>query len=86
MLGFDLISVHGLAAELAVDGVQVQAVLARYQRERLIKVRAEFIGIAGLAGVVAGDSQPPTQDPDIGLLEAADVIALPAMQGNRDPR
>ena len=49
----------------------------------LFEVRPQFIRCAGLAGVVAGDGQSAAQLL-AGVLEAADIVALPAMDGNWD--
>ena len=78
----DLVAVDLLAAELAVDGVDVEAVFAGQQRVDQFKVGAQFLRVAGLAGVIAGHRQPAAEFGN-GLLEAGDVVALPAMQRNR---
>ena len=51
--------------------------------QRLFKVRPQLVRCAGFAGVVAGDGQPAAQLL-AGVLEPADIIALPAMDGNRN--
>ena len=82
-VGAQLVAVHLAAAHLGVAGVEVEAVAAGNERERLLEVRPQFVGRAGLAGVIAGDGQAAAERL-AGVLEAADVIALPAMDGNRD--
>ena len=55
------------------------------QRQRLFEVGAQFVRRAGLAGVVAGDREPAAEFV-ARVFESADVVALPAMQGDRDRR
>jgi hypothetical protein len=76
-------SIHPLAAELAVERVQVEAVASRNQRKRHRGVGAQLIGRARLARVVAGRRQP-SAEALAETLEAADVIPLPAVQRDRD--
>ncbi len=83
VFGLDLVAVHLFAAELAVERVEVEAVFAGDERERRVEVRAEFIGRAGLAGVVAGH-RDAAAEAFAGVFEAADVIALPAVERDRD--
>jgi hypothetical protein len=79
VLGPDGVAVHELAAEVAVEGVQVEAMLPRDQRERALGVRAQLVRRARLAGVVAGCGEAATETrPE--LLEPADVVALPAVE------
>ena len=54
------------------------------RRERLVEVGAQFVGRARLARVVAGDGQAAA-DRLAGVLEPADVVALPAVQRDRNP-
>jgi len=60
-------------------------VAARDDRKRFLEVAPQFIGGARLAGVVAGDGQPAAQFL-AGVLEAADIIPLPAVDRNGDLR
>ena len=83
MLGLDFVAIDFFAAELAVEGVEVQAVLAGNEGERLVEVGAEFVRGAGLAGVVAGH-RDAAAEAFAGVFEAADVVALPAVEGDRD--
>ena len=55
--------------------------LAGDQREGLDRVAAKFVGRAGLAGIIARDGQSAAELL-AGVFEAADVVALPAMQRN----
>ena len=81
MLGGQFVAIDPLAARLGVAGVQIEAVLSGDEREGLDRVAAQFVGGAGLAGVVARDGQTAAQFL-AGLLEPAHVVALPAVQGN----
>ena len=85
MLGPKLVALDLLAAGLGVAGVEVQAVRAGDQREGLVEVGAQFVGRAGLAGIVARDRQAAA-DRLAGVLEAADVVALPAVERDGDAR
>src|SRR5208283_710150 len=49
MFGADLIAVHFFAAEIAVKRVQVEAMLAGNERQRLLGVGTEFLRGAGFA-------------------------------------
>ena len=85
MFGSDFIAIHLLAAELAVEGVQVQPVFARHERQRQVQISAQFFRRAGLAGIVAGHGQTVAQR-TAGVFETAHVVALPAVQRNGNRR
>src|SRR6266699_2710358 len=76
--GIDFVAVHALAAELAVNRVQIHAMFAGDKRKGLFDVGAQFIRRARLAGVVARDSKAGTERA-AEVFETAEVIALPAM-------
>ena len=79
MLGLDFVAVHFFAAELAVEGMQVEAVLAGNERQRFGRVGAKFIGRARFAGIIArGHDAAGERAAEI--FKAAHVVALPAMQ------
>ena len=83
MLGLERIALDLPAAGLGVAGVQIQAVRAGNERQGLVQVAAQLVGRAGLAGIIAGDGQAAAQllaD----CLKPADVVALPAVQRDRD--
>ena len=84
VVGFDGVAIDLAPAELAVDGVQVQPVLAGQQAVGEVQVGPQLGRRAGLAGVVAGGDQPAAEGAGVGL-EAADVVALPAVERDRDP-
>ncbi len=75
----------GLAAEVGVAGMQIDAVRAGNQGKRFFQVAAQFVERARLAGVVAGDGEAAAEF-GAGFLEAAHVVALPAMHRDRDAR
>jgi len=63
--------------------MQVETVRARHKRDRLLEVLPQFLRRPRLARIIAGDGQSPAQLLP-GPLETADVVTLPAMDGNRD--
>jgi hypothetical protein len=65
--------------KLGVKSVEIETVPSWNQRQRHFGVRAKFVWGAGFAGVIAGHSQTAAQFAAEGL-EAAHVIALPAME------
>ena len=83
MLGLDLVAIDLFAAELAVERVQVQAMFAGNERERLVEIGPEFIRSARLAWVIAGHGDT-TAKTFTGVFKASYVIALPAMQRDRN--
>ena len=85
MFGRDFVAIHFLAAKLAVEGVQVQAVFAGHKRQRQVQISAQFFRRAGLARIVAGHGQTVAQRA-AGVFETAHIIALPAVQRNRNRR
>ena len=80
---FEVSPVNRFAAGFRIGGVQVQAVAAGDQRQGLVQVRAEFNRGPGFAEVVAGDGHAAAQL-RAGALETADIVALPAMEGEGD--
>ena len=82
MFRFNFVAIHLPAAKLSVASVQVEAMSAGNQRERLRRVRAEFIWCAGLPGIIPRGHNATGQRATT-ILEAAHVIALPAVQRNR---
>ena len=81
--GLDRVAIDLLAAKLPVEGVQVHPMPARDQREGLGKVGPQFVGRAGLARVVARHGQAAAE-PSAGVLEAAHVVSLPAVERDGD--
>ena len=83
--GVDLVAVHLFAAEFGVAGVQVEAVSAGNEGKGLLQIGAQLVRRAGLAGIIAGGDQPAAQR-RAEIFKPADVIALPAMEGNGNAR
>ena len=83
VLGLERVALDLPAAGLGIAGVEVQAMRAGQERQRLVQIGSELVGRAGLAGIMAGDRQAA---PELlaRILEAADVVALPAMERDRD--
>jgi len=82
VLHFQFIALDLPAVGLGVDRVQVEPLLAGDEREHFVNICAQFFGVAGAARVVAGHSQSAVEGP--GVLEAGDVVALPAVEADRD--
>jgi hypothetical protein len=61
MSGFELIAIDFRGGGLGIRGVKIEAMAARNQRERFIRIGAQFIGRAGLAGIVARDREPAAE-------------------------
>ena len=61
MLGLELVALDLLAAGLGIDGVQVQPVRAGDQAVGLVQVAAQLVGVARLAGIVAGGGDAAAQ-------------------------
>jgi hypothetical protein len=55
------------------------------EREGLGEIISQFVGRASFAGIIAGDSETAAKG-GVGIFEAADVITLPAMEGDRNAR
>ena len=66
-------------ARFGVHRVQVDAMGAGHERQGRCIVGAQFIGCAGLAGVVAGDRQAAAHV-DAQVFKTGVVVALPAVQ------
>ena len=85
MFGLESVALDLAAAGLGIAGVEVQAMRAGQKRQRLVQIGPELVGRACLARIVAGDRQAASQLL-AGVLEPADVVALPAVQRDRDGR
>ena len=85
VLGLERVALDLPAAGLGVAGVEVQAMRAGQERQRLVQVGPQLVGRAGLAGIMAGDRQAAAQLL-ARVLETADVVALPAVERDRDRR
>src|SRR5579862_6541485 len=78
MLEGDFVAIDFLSAELAVEGVKVQAMFAGNQRKRLVQIGAEFIRCARFAGMVAGGDESAAEG-GVRVFKTADIVALPAV-------
>ena len=79
MFRLNRIAVDFLSAEIAVDGVEVEAVVAREKTEHLLKVLTQLIDAARFAGVVTRHGKTATERARA-FFESDDIIALPAVQ------
>ena len=84
VLGLDGVAVDGLAAEFAVHGVEIDPVAPRDEGEGLLEVGPELVDRPGPARIAARDLQAAAVEARARALEAADVVALPAVDGERD--
>ena len=82
VLGEALVAVDELAAEVAVDLVQVQTVGSRDQALGLEDVGAELVDVAGLAGEVSGSLDASGEVS--GAFEAGYVVSLPAVHAEME--
>src|SRR5688500_36170 len=79
VLRADRVTIDASRPELAVEGVQVEAMFSRDQRQRPRRVAAQLVGRARLAGIVARRGEAATELA-VRLLESADVVSLPAVE------
>jgi hypothetical protein len=82
LVGAQGVTIDLLAVHFSVGGVQIEAVAAGHKRNGLLEIRAQFIGSARFARVIAGHGQARAQLLP-GILESTHVIPLPAMDGDR---
>src|SRR5829696_7472795 len=82
VLRADGVAIDAARSELAVERVQVEAMRARDQRQRLRRVRAQLVRCSRLARIVAGRGQAAAEFA-VRLLEPRDVVSLPAVKRNR---
>ena len=83
VLRLQIVSFDGLPSGLGVDRVKVEPVPARYEGKRLFEIHAEFCRRPCLAGMVSSDGEAAA-DLLVALLEASDVVALPAVERQRN--
>ena len=72
------------SAGLGIAGVEVEAMRAGDQGERLVDVGPKLVGGPGSTGISPGDGEAAA-DRLAEPFEADHVIALPAMERDRDP-
>src|SRR5690606_30620687 len=78
----DGVALDRLSAEVAVDRVQIEAVPTGQQLVNEFEVLTQLVDGAGLAGIVAGGLDAAGER-GVGALETADIVALPAVHGDR---
>ncbi len=71
-------------AEVGIEGVKVQPVSTWNQRKRFVDVLPQLLNGAGLARIVAGGLDAASAECSASGFKAADVIALPAVQRDRN--
>ncbi len=81
--GFEGIAVHTLPTRLGVEGVEGEAVAARQEAEDHLEVGAKFLRGPRTAGIVPR-RHDPTGETGLTHLKTANVVPLPAVQGDRD--
>ena len=79
---FDGVAFDGFAGEVGVDGVEVEAVATGDEFIDEFQVLAELSERAGFAGIVAGGLDAAAGERGAGFFETADVVALPAVEGD----
>ena len=80
----DFVAVDFFAVELAVKGVQVQAMFAGDQRKGFLQIGAKFFRRARFAGIIAGGDQSAAERA-AEIFKSADIVALPAVERNGNP-
>ncbi len=78
MLQLHFVAVNFLTAELTIDFMEVDAVVATEKRAYFQKVGTELIDIAGFAGIVA--VYLDTAGEVTARFESGNVVGLPAVQ------
>ena len=84
MRRLDLVAVDDIGAGLGVECVEVEPLPAGQELEHDIDVGAHLVAVAGAAGMAAGGHDAAGIDPVAGSFKAADVVSLPAVQGDRN--
>ena len=82
MLRTNRIPLDRPAAELAVEGVEVEPMRSGDEGERLCGVGAELVGGSRLPRIIPRRRQAAAQ-PAVRILEPADIVSLPALQRDR---
>ncbi len=82
--GLDFVTVDEFSAVVEIGSVQTQPVLAGNHAERFLDVGAKLADGAGLARIIAGGLNASARELRAGSFEAAHVVSLPTVQGNRN--
>ena len=77
------VAVNLASAHLGVAGMEIQAMASGNDGDGLLEIGAQFRGGGGLAGIISRDGEAAAEFLS-GIFKSADVVALPAMDGNRD--
>jgi hypothetical protein len=80
MLGLNGVAIDEFPAEVAVNGVKIQAMAAGKELVDEVEILAKFIESAGLAGVVAGGLDTAAGQGGVGFFKATYVVTLPTVQ------
>lgn len=84
VLGLERVAVDVGVAGFGVERVEVEALLAGKEFQDDVQVGAHFVAVAGATRVAAGGHDAAGVDGAFGGLETADVIGLPAVEGDGD--
>ena len=76
------VALNLLAAGYRIYRVEIYSLLSGNEREHLVKIRHQLLRRSRLSGVVSGRLY--TAGERSAVLKARDVVALPAVYGNRD--
>src|SRR5689334_9535437 len=76
VLNADRVALDAARGEVSVNRMQVDAMLSRYERQRLGEIAPQLIDISRGAGIVAGRREPAAQRGARTGFEAMDVVAL----------
>ena len=83
MLRLDRVAVDEFTAEVAINGVEIEAVAAGQELVDEVEILAQLVERAGFSGVVTGRLDTAAGQGGVGLFKTTDVVALPAVQGDR---
>ena len=84
MFRLDTVALHRLVG-IQIDRMKIKALFAGDQSKRLVEITAQLLRRPGASGIVSGGQDPAGSSARVGF-ESADVVALPAMEGNRNLR
>src|SRR5262245_40992365 len=85
MFGLKFVAFDTFAAGLGIRRVEAQAMFAGDERKCLSEIAAQFVRCSSFARIIARDSQPAAES-SVRIFKAADIVALPTMQGNGNAR
>ncbi len=70
--------------EIGIQGMQIKPVSAGDEGIGLVEIGSQLLQGACFAGVIAGGLNATAGERGIGFFKAADIVSLPAMEGNGD--